>query len=54
VFLKHPDMVAVVKSLADHPTIGATLDACGIAAERRSSFLAALQNLTKSEIISVG
>ena len=54
VFLKHPDMVVVVKSLADHPTIGATLDACGIAAERRSSFLAALQNLTKSEIISVG
>jgi len=54
VFLKHPDMVAVVKSLADHPTIGATLDACGIAAERRASFLSALQNLTKSEIISVG
>jgi len=53
VFLKHPDVVAVVKNLADHPTIGATLDACGIAQERRASFLAALDNLTKSEIISV-
>ncbi len=54
VFLKHPDVVAVVKSLGQHPTVGATLDACGIAAERRASFLAALNNLTKSEIIHVG
>ena len=54
VFLKHPDVVTVVKNLANHPTVGATLDACGIAAERRASFLAALDNLTKSEIIHVG
>ena len=54
VFLKHPDVVAVVKNLANHPTVGATLDACGIAAERRASFLAALDDLTKSEIIHVG
>jgi putative mycofactocin binding protein MftB len=54
VFLKHPDVVAVVKNLANHPTVGATFDACGIAAERRASFLAALDNLTKSEIIHVG
>ena len=54
VFLKHPDVVAVVKHLANHPTVGATLDACGIAQERRASFLAALDNLTTSEIISVG
>ena len=54
VFLKHPDMVSVVKSLSNHPTIAATFDACGIANERRPSFLAALENLTKSEIISVG
>ena len=52
--LKHPDVGAVVKSLGQHPTVGATLDACGIAAERRASFLAALDNLTKSEIIHVG
>jgi putative mycofactocin binding protein MftB len=54
VFLKHPDVVAVVKSLANHPTVGAAFDACGITRERHPSFLAALENLTKSEIISVG
>ena len=54
VFLKHPDIVTVVKSLGDHPTVGATLDACGIAVERRPAFLTALDNLTHSEIIRVG
>ena len=54
VFLKHPDIVTVVKSLGDHPTVGAALDACGIAAERRPAFLTALDNLTQSEIIRVG
>ena len=54
VFLKHPDVVAVVKNLADHPTVRATFDACGIAAERHGAFLAALDNLSKSEIIHVG
>ena len=54
VFLKHPDMVRVVRCLGDHPNLGAALDACGIAAERRASFVAALESLTKSEIIDVG
>ena len=54
VFLKHPDMVKVVKALASHDTVGATLDACGIAESRQSTFLAALDQLTVSEIINVG
>lgn len=53
VFLKHPDMVRVVKTLSDHPTVGAAFDACGIAEPRQATFLAALEKLTHSEIIRV-
>ena len=31
VFLKHPDVVRVVRSLDDHPTLADTLRACDIA-----------------------
>ena len=53
VFLKHPDMVRVVETLAEHPTVGAAFDACGIAEARQATFLVALEKLTHSEIISV-
>jgi mycofactocin biosynthesis protein MftB len=53
VFLKHPDMVKVVKNLADHANVGAALDACGITESRQPTFLAALDKLTHSEIIHV-
>ena len=51
IFLKHPDVVAVVESLADHPDVRTTLSMCGIGAERWPSFLSALTSLHSSEII---
>ena len=51
VFLKHPDMVAVARSLAEHPSLAAALDACGIAPTRRPSFAAAFSSLLTSEVI---
>jgi putative mycofactocin binding protein MftB len=51
VFLKHPDIVAVARSLGEHPTLADTLRACGIAETRWPSFEKALANLQSSEII---
>jgi putative mycofactocin binding protein MftB len=51
VFLKHPDVVQVVASLADHPTVGDTLRACGVAPAREGAFVAALQSLLESEML---
>lgn len=51
VFLRHPDVVRVVESLADHPDLAATLRACGIAEARWPGFVKALAQLERSEII---
>ncbi len=51
VFLKHPDIVRVARCLSDHPTLGAALEACGIDATRRPSFVAAFDNLRSSQIV---
>jgi putative mycofactocin binding protein MftB len=51
VFLKHPDVVSVVRELGSHPTVAATLDACGIAATRRPAFVNALASLLESNIL---
>ena len=51
VFLKHLDMVAVAKALADHPSLAATLEACGIAPSRWSSFASAFASLQRSEVV---
>jgi putative mycofactocin binding protein MftB len=51
VFLKHPDIVTVARSLGEHPTLADTLRACGIAEARWPSFEKALANLQSSEII---
>ncbi len=51
VFLRHPDVVTVVEALADHPSLGATLQACGIAEARWPGFVKALAQLERSEII---
>ncbi len=51
VFLKHPDVVRMVRELADHDSLGATLDACGIAPERRPSFERAITALVDAEIL---
>jgi putative mycofactocin binding protein MftB len=51
VFLKHPDVVRVVRSLDDHPTVADALSACGIAPERHRSFERALSSLIDAEIL---
>jgi len=51
VFLKHADMVAVARSLADHPSLAATLEACGIDPRRWPSFATAFSSLLHSEVV---
>jgi putative mycofactocin binding protein MftB len=51
IFLKHPDIVAVVEALADHDTLADALGACGIAERRWPSFERALASLERSEML---
>ena len=51
IFLKHPDVVHVVESLASHPDLQSTLDACGVARDRWPAFVQALSSLETSEIV---
>jgi putative mycofactocin binding protein MftB len=51
VFMKHRDVVAVANQLAEHPTLAATLQACGIAESRWPSFVKAFATLNESEIV---
>ena len=51
VFLKHLDVVAVAKSLSQHPSLAHTLQACGIAPGRWPSFATAFESLKSSEIV---
>ena len=52
VFLKHPDVVRVVRSLDEHRTLGDTLRACGIDGSRWPSFQRALSSLNESEMLN--
>jgi putative mycofactocin binding protein MftB len=51
IFLKHPDMVRVVRALGDHDSLADTLRACGIDEARWPSFDKALAALTDSEML---
>jgi putative mycofactocin binding protein MftB len=51
VFLKHPDVVAVVRELDSHPTVEATLTSCGVESGRWPSFVKALGSLAESQIV---
>jgi putative mycofactocin binding protein MftB len=51
VFLKSPDMVAVVRALAEHGNVADTLAACGVAERRWPSFVSALDSLERSEVL---
>jgi len=51
IFLRHPDVVRVVSSLADHDTVADTLRACGIAESRWPSFAAAIESLATSGLL---
>ena len=53
VFLKHPDIVRVVKTMGQHSSLRAALLAEGVDEARWPSFVSALSSLTTSEIIRV-
>ncbi len=50
-FLRHPGLVAVARALADHPSLAATLDACGVIGAQRVAFAAAVEQLARSGIV---
>ena len=51
VFLKHPDVVRVVESLAEHASLADTLAACGIDRGRWAAFDRAVTSLYESEML---
>jgi putative mycofactocin binding protein MftB len=51
IFLKHPDVVSVVKTLGEHETLQQALIAAGVAEKRWPSFVKALSSLENSEVI---
>lgn len=51
IFLKHPDVVAVVRRLGEQESVQGALEACGVAEERWGSFLTALSSLESSEVV---
>jgi putative mycofactocin binding protein MftB len=51
VFLKHPDMVTVARSLAHHDTFADALTSCGVAASRWVSFTTAFASLVESDVV---
>jgi putative mycofactocin binding protein MftB len=53
IFLKHPDVVAVVKSISEHQTLEGALRANDVEPSRWPSFVSALDSLVASEIIRV-
>jgi putative mycofactocin binding protein MftB len=50
-FLKHPDVVRVVRALGEHESVAETLAACGIAESRWPSFVVALESLEHSHLL---
>jgi putative mycofactocin binding protein MftB len=53
IFLRHPDMVAVVERLGTEPTVQAALEACTVPPERWKGFVAALDSLEASGVVRV-
>jgi putative mycofactocin binding protein MftB len=51
VFLRHPDVVAVVRALDGDATVATTLTACGIDEARWPAFESALSSLERSEML---
>ncbi len=51
VFLKHHDVVAVVRALAEHPSLAAALVATEIVPARWPSFAAAVESLMRSDVV---
>jgi putative mycofactocin binding protein MftB len=51
VFLKHLDMVAVVRCLGDHPTLQDALETCEVDEQRWPSFQRAIATLIESGVL---
>ena len=51
IFLKHPDVVRVVKVLGDHASVADALRACDIAESRWPSFVTAFESLERSQLL---
>jgi putative mycofactocin binding protein MftB len=50
-FLKSKPLVAVVESLADHPSASAAITACGVPEASRATYVRALADLARSQMI---
>ncbi|MEM9034317.1 MAG: mycofactocin biosynthesis chaperone MftB [Actinomycetota bacterium] len=50
-FLRHPDLVTVVSTLGDHPSVDDALAASGVAERRWPAFRKALARLAASEFL---
>ncbi len=50
-FLKSTTLVAVVEALADHPSAEATLTACGVPDAQRPTYVKALADLARAQMI---
>lgn len=50
-FLKSKELVAVVESLADHPSATAAIAACGVSDAQRPAYVRALGDLARSHMI---
>jgi mycofactocin biosynthesis protein MftB len=51
IFLKHPDVVRVVRVLGAHDTVADALRACDIAESRWPSFVSAFESLEQSHLL---
>ncbi len=51
IFLKHPDVVRVVRALDDHDSVAETLRACDIDETRWPAFVDALESLLRSGVL---
>jgi mycofactocin biosynthesis protein MftB len=52
-FLKSPQLTSIVKSLDEHASVDAALDAHGVTVQQRPALLRALARLESSEVIGV-
>jgi putative mycofactocin binding protein MftB len=50
-FLKRPELVAVVRSLADHDDVRSTLVACGVPESQHQGYVGALRGLAGTDMI---
>jgi len=50
-FLKRPELVELVRTLADHQTVGDALMAADVPSEQRPAYLAALAGLAEADMI---